>query len=345
MPEPTKSGEFKNGGDAILDVLAQYGIDYLFTSPIAALAPLWEAFAKRRRDQPESIPQYVNCRHELLAVSAAIGHYKSTGKPAAVCLPTGLGVLNGSMALRTAKQEQIPMLIISPDTTSFGQTDTADPGPEWPPFLIDEFGPAQHAATTTKWSVACRTPKDLYPNLHRAIYFSQQIARGPVMVEVPFEVMMARFDAEDSPQNRFPALTSDVTVASAGQLSDVSQIIASAENPIIITESFGSSPTAIALLDQFAHAIAAPVFEWFIPGHANFDRSSPLHGKGELESVLDQADVVIAICTNGPWHPPNTKLKTGCQVIAIEQAPVRPTAAFWGYETTVCISGDPVANL
>ena len=37
----------KIGGDAIIEVLAQYEIEYLFTSPIAALAPLWEAFAKK----------------------------------------------------------------------------------------------------------------------------------------------------------------------------------------------------------------------------------------------------------------------------------------------------------
>ena len=53
MPQPTTRQDFKNGGDAILEVLAQYDIDYLFTSSIAALAPWWEAFAKRRRTHPE----------------------------------------------------------------------------------------------------------------------------------------------------------------------------------------------------------------------------------------------------------------------------------------------------
>ncbi|MCP4886284.1 MAG: hypothetical protein GY904_06695 [Planctomycetaceae bacterium] len=72
----------------------------------------------------------MNCRHESLAVSLAIGYYKSTGKMAAVCLPTGLGVLNGAMALRTAKQEKIPMLLISPDTVSCGEDASKDPGPE-----------------------------------------------------------------------------------------------------------------------------------------------------------------------------------------------------------------------
>ena len=335
----------KNGGDAIIDVLMQYSVEYVFTSPIAALAPLWEAFAKRHAVSPDALPQYVNCRHELLAVSLAIGYYKSTGKLPVVCLPTGLGVLNGSMALRTAKQEGIPMLVISPDTMTFGEEARKDPGPEWPTFLIDEYGPARHAATTTKWSIACRTPHDLYPNLHRAIYFSQQIAKGPVMVEIPFELMMTPYDEVDSPANRMPGLTSDSVVASADHLEQVAQTIAAAKNPIIITEHFGSSRKAIELLDLFSTTLAAPVFEWWMPAYANYDRSSPLHGKGGVEQVLGDADLVIVLCSHGPWHAPKQTLRPGCQVIVIEQAPLRPTSAFWGYETTVCVSGDPILNL
>lgn len=198
------------GGDVIIQILAQYNIEALFTSPIAALAPLWEAFAKRAvKEGDQAQPKYYNCRHETLAVSLAIGYYKATGKMAAVCLPTGLGVTNGSMALRMARQERIPMLVISPDTLTFGEDGTKDPGPEWATFLIDDHGPAKHAALTTKWSIACRTNLDLIPNLHRGIYFARQVPCGPTMVEIPFDIMMSSFD--DVP-NRFPvALASDAT--------------------------------------------------------------------------------------------------------------------------------------
>ncbi len=83
--------EMLTGGDAIVNILAEYGIECLFTSPIAALAPLWESLAKKYKDNTNAIPRYYNCRHEVIAVSLAIGYYKSTGKMAAVCLPTGLG--------------------------------------------------------------------------------------------------------------------------------------------------------------------------------------------------------------------------------------------------------------
>lgn len=333
----------KIGGDAIIEVLAQYEIEYLFTSPIAALAPLWEAFAKKEEMKPKTNPKYINCRHETLAVGAAIGYYKSTGKMAAVCLPTGLGTLNGSMALRTALQEKIPMLVISPDTLTFGEDTSNCPGPEWPCFLIDNTGPAKHAATTTKWNIDCRTNHDLYPNLHRAIYFAKQIPQGPTMVEIPFDLMMADFQ---NMENRFQTpLVSDTVIATPAHISNVSIIVGAAKKPIIITEHFGRTKEAQNTLQHFAELIAAPVFEWWMPACNNFDRSHPLHGKGYVEEILHEADVIIVAASNGPWHGPNQKLHKDVKVIILEQDPMRPNSAFWGYTTTHCVSGDPAGNL
>jgi acetolactate synthase-1/2/3 large subunit len=90
------------------------GIDCVFASPIATMAPLWEALAARReRGEPEA-PRYFHCRHDMLAVSAASGYYTATGRAQAVFLPTGFGVLHGPMALRTALQERTPMTVLSP---------------------------------------------------------------------------------------------------------------------------------------------------------------------------------------------------------------------------------------
>ena len=132
----------RNGAEVILDLLRTNGIDCVFASPIATMAPLWEALAARReRGEPEA-PSYFHCRHEMLAVSAASGYYKATGRAQAVFLPTGFGVLHGAMALRTALQERTPMTVLSPDTLTYGETPQLDPGPEWPSLLVDLVSPA-----------------------------------------------------------------------------------------------------------------------------------------------------------------------------------------------------------
>lgn len=94
-----------NGAEVILELLRTHGTDCIFASPIAVMAPLWEALAQRReRAEPER-PRYLQCRHETLAVSLASGYYKATGRSQVVFLPAGLGVLHGAMALRSALQE------------------------------------------------------------------------------------------------------------------------------------------------------------------------------------------------------------------------------------------------
>jgi hypothetical protein len=115
----------QNGAEAILDLLRTNGTDCVFASPIATMAPLWEALAARReRGEPEA-PRYFHCRHEMLAVSAASGYYKATGRAQAVFLPTGLGVLHGAMALRTALQERTPMTVLSPDTLTYAMASSS----------------------------------------------------------------------------------------------------------------------------------------------------------------------------------------------------------------------------
>src|SRR5207249_10855138 len=120
-----------SGARVILDILGEHGTDCIFASPIAVMAPLWEALAQRRARGAEASPRYFQCRHESLAVSLASGYYKATGRPQAVFLPTGLGVLHGAMALRSALQERVPMTILSPDTLTYGEVPELDPGPEW----------------------------------------------------------------------------------------------------------------------------------------------------------------------------------------------------------------------
>ena len=168
----------------------------IFASPIAVMAPVWEALARRReRGEPET-PRYLQCRHESLAVSLASGYYKATGRPQAVFLPTGLGVLNGAMALRTALQERTPMTVLSPDTLTYGEVDGLDPGPEWPSLLVDLPGPARYGELSVKWAKEAKTPADLVHELRRALYFAEAIPRGPTLVSVPFDLLLGQVPFE-----------------------------------------------------------------------------------------------------------------------------------------------------
>ena len=90
-----------SGGDILLEVFKSHGIEYIFCSPGSEWSPLWEGLAKRY-SQGEKTLKYINCRHESLAVSIALGYTKATGRLPAVLLHASVGPLQGAMAIRAA---------------------------------------------------------------------------------------------------------------------------------------------------------------------------------------------------------------------------------------------------
>jgi len=330
----------KNGAEVILELLRGHGTDCIFASPIAVMAPLWEALAQRRARGGEERPRYLQCRHESLAVSLASGYYKATGRPQVVFLPTGLGVLHGAMALRSALQERVPMTVISPDTLTYGEVPELDPGPEWPSLLIDFPGPARDAETCVKWAKEAKTPGDLVHELRRALYFAEAIPRGPTLLTVPFDHLLGPVPLPPGAR-----IEPRPVMAAAEQLEEIAALLAGAEEPVIITDHGGGTEGERLALVALAEALAAPVFEFMLPAYHNVPRSHPLAMLGLVEPVLERADVILIAGANGPWHPPQLPLRSGVAVIHLEEDPLRPRSAYWGYPTTHAVAGDRLLNL
>ena len=326
-----------NGADVLLNQLANQGVDCMFASPIAVMAPIWEALARRSEGDG---PRYFRCRHELLAVSLASGYYKATGRSQIVFLPSSLGVQNGAMGLHTAFQERIPMTILSPDTLSYGEDPDADPGPEWPSLLVDLVGPARNAEAVVKWTKRARTSSELVHELRRACFIAQSIPLGPTLLEIPTDLLM-QTGHPDIPAWVAPA----PLIATPAQIEEVAGILSGADNPLIITEHGGRTDNERAALVAIAEALSAPVFEFIIPAYHNFPRAHPLYGAGPVEAVLGDADAVLLVGCNAPWHPPQQALRSGSAVIQMEEDPFRPRAAYWGYPTTHAVAGSLAPNL
>ena len=69
--------------------------------------PLWEALARQKVGNKAG-PVYLSCWHETLAVNLAWGYTTVTGRPQAVVLHAGAGLLQGSMAIHAANASGLP---------------------------------------------------------------------------------------------------------------------------------------------------------------------------------------------------------------------------------------------
>jgi len=335
-----KEAKMPSGAEVILELLRTHGTDCLFASPIAVMAPVWEALARRREQGEPECPRYFRCRHESLAVSLASGYYKASGRSQVVFLPTGLGVLHGAMALRSALQERTPMTVLSPDTLTYGDIPGFDPGPEWPSLLIDFYGPARDAEPCVKWTKEAKTSGDLVHELRRALYLAEAVPRGPTLLTVPFDLLLGPVAFEPRPK-----IEPQPVMAPPQQLDEIAALLQDSDQPIIITEYAGRTEAERALLIGIAEALDAPLFEFMMPAYHNAPRTHALVMPGPVEPVLEQADVILVAGANAPWHPPQHPLRSGCRVIHLEEDPVRPRASFWGYRTTHAVAGDRALNL
>ena len=176
--------------------------------------------------------------------------------------------------------------------------------------------------------------------LRRALYFAEAIPKGPVLLSVPFDLLMSPV-----PLDPRPRIDPRPVVAPAEQLDEIAALLARSALPIIITEHGGRTEADAAALVELAESLAAPVFEFMMPAYHNVPRSHPLAMPGTAEPVLDQADAIIVAGANAPWHPPSCALRPGSAVIHLEEDPLRPRAAYWGYRTTHAVAGDRGLNL
>src|ERR1017187_5630054 len=120
----------QDGGEAILEAFRNLHIDYVISSPGSEWPPIWEAFARQKIGGIAG-PTYLDCGHETLAVGVAIGYTQVTGRMQAVLLHAGSGLLQGSMGIQGARASEVPMIVMSGESLSYGEIEGFDPGNQW----------------------------------------------------------------------------------------------------------------------------------------------------------------------------------------------------------------------
>ena len=174
----------------------------------------------------------------------------------------------------------------------------------------------------------------------RLSFIAESVPLGPTLLEIPFDLLVG--DGYGHIPTWVPP---SPVVAPPEQIDHVARILADARTPLIITEHGGRTDDERDALVRIAESLSAPVFEFMMPSYHNFPRSHPLYGAGPVEPVLGEADAVLLAGCNAPWHPPLPALRPGCAVIHLDEDPMRPRGAYWGYPTTHTIPGSVPLNL
>ena len=167
-----------DGGEAILQGFRSLQLDYIFSSPGSEWGSVWEALARQTVDKTKG-PTYLSCWHETLAVDMAIGYTMATGRMQAVMLHAGVGLLQGSVGIHSAHIQNIPMILLSGESLTYGERTGFDPGQQWYQNLSVVGGPQRLVEPYTKWASQAPSIETLYATVVRCGQLAERAPMGP----------------------------------------------------------------------------------------------------------------------------------------------------------------------
>ncbi len=272
-----------NGASAVVKCLIEEGVDTVFGYPGGMILPLYDALY----DQKEI--KEILTTHEQNAAHAADGYARATGK-VGVCIATsGPGATNLVTGIATAFMDSIPMVAIT------GQVDTSMMGRD----SFQEIDILDVTMPVTKYNYKIKDPKKLISSIREAFHLAKSGRPGPVLVDIPRNVLLSPVDWYDKPKKEEKKGSPDADfLICAAEAADA---ICKAKRPVIIAGggviSAGATKELVAFSEKFRLPVCLTLMGigGFPADHPNLLGFAGMHGKKQANNAIAAADLVIAI--------------------------------------------------
>jgi acetolactate synthase-1/2/3 large subunit len=267
---------------AFLSVLAAHGIDRIFQVPGESYIGLLDAVA----DFPQI--DLVTCRHEAGAGFMACADGRLTRRPGVLMVSRGPGATNASIAVHTAQQDAIPLILV------VGQVPRKDLRRE----AFQEIDYRALYGSVAKWVFEVTAPEQMAEVAYKAVRMATSGTPGPVVIAIPEDLQQ-----QEQAMVSWRAQAQDPLWPSAQGLSRVKALLATAQRPLIIAGGALDVPGGREALEAFAQAWQVPVCVAF-RRHDIFPNSHPLfvgdlglaNPAKQLE-LLHSSDLILALGT------------------------------------------------
>ena len=272
----------KTSAHAFISVLAAHGVDRIFQVPGESYIGLLDAVA----DFPQI--DLVTCRHEAGAGFMACADGRLTRRPGVVMVSRGPGATNASIAVHTAQQDAIPLILV------VGQVPKKDLRRE----AFQEIDYRAMYGTIAKWVFEATDPAQLPEMAYKAVRMATSGTPGPVVMVIPEDVQQQAI-----PSVSWRAREHDGLRASRQGLERVRTLLARAERPLIIAGGAFDVPGGRDALLAFAQAWHVPVcvafrrHDVFPNSHALFVGDLGLANPAQQLERFHSSDLILALGT------------------------------------------------
>ncbi len=282
-PRLTAVPEILSGAQITCRCLEQEGITTVFGYPGGAVIPLYDAI-------PGSSFTHVLTRFEQWAALAAVGYARATGN-VGVCIATsGPGATNLVTALADAYLDSVPIVAIT------GQVSQALIGRDG----FQEVDITGITLPVTKHNYLVRRPEDIAPTIKEAFYLARSGRPGPVLVDIPKDVFIAKA-AFEYPRTTGRKSYQPNLVPNMRQVRLAADLIGAAKKPLIMAGHGIILSKAEEVFQRFAEKTDIPVI-YTLLGLGAMDEEHRLslgmmgmHGHRHVNRALEECDLLVNI--------------------------------------------------
>lgn len=270
------------GIQAVLDLLAGFGVRHIFGNPGTTEMPLNDALVGDERFR------YILGLQEVPVMAMADGFAMASGSLGIVNLHISCGLGNAMGMLYNAYRGGTPLLVTA------GQQDRRLMFEE--PILWGQM--VEVARPWTKWACEVQRVQDLPIALRRAVQTALTPPTGPVFLSLPIDVQMELAGDLDLSPLRLP---DPRTRAPQQAVRQAAELLAQAQNPAILAGSRVTERGAMRPLINIAERLGVPVIteSGTTHGRLAFPTDHPLNGQGlplwspEVRRRLEEYDVLL----------------------------------------------------
>ncbi|GAF41029.1 acetolactate synthase large subunit [Agrilactobacillus composti DSM 18527 = JCM 14202] len=273
-----------NGSEILVQALVRNRVDLLFGYPGGAVLPVYDSF------YTESFANILT-RHEQAAVHAAEGYAKTTGKTGVVCVTSGPGASNAMTGIADAMLDSVPLVVLT------GQVATSVIGTN----AFQELDIISMTKAITKANFQPKRVEDLAAILDQAFTIAQSGRKGPVVVDLPKDVMSAYMDADQPATPTHFKGAIPLKPSQKAMLAEIMQGLHQASKPLVLIGAGVSAAGATEAVRQFLAKWQLPVVSTLlglgtIPSDdPNFLGMGGMHGTYAANMALDECNFLLNI--------------------------------------------------
>ncbi len=322
-----------NGAQILIKMIKAEGIDTIFGYPGGAVIDIYDALAKQ-----EGL-RHILVRHEQAAVHAADGFARANKSVGVALVTSGPGATNTVTGIASAHCDSIPIVVFT------GQVPTGLIGND----AFQEVDIVGITRPCTKHNYLVKSIDKLAATLKEAFYLARSGRPGPVLVDLPKDIMQTRVDFKEPGEICLKSYKPNYK-PNKKQLNKVVDMIRQAKRPVIFAGGGVIISQASEQITRLAKMAHIPVTASLM-GLGAFPGSDPLwlgmlgmHGTFRANMSIGHCDLMIAagvrfddrVTGNIEKFAPNAK---------IVQVDIDPTSIHKNIEVHCPIVGDCKAAL